>query len=141
MKKSANIKKVAKLMRELDFCMFTTHRGTGALNSRPMSNNGEVEFDGDVWFFTAKGSRKVREIQADPRVQLTYIDPKRFLFISMYGRAKIVSDIDKKRELWMPELDQWFEEGPEDENVVLLKVTPRRVAFWGKDGDDEISLT
>ena len=68
------ITKIAKLMRDLDFCMLTTHTKGGGLRARPMSNNGEVEFDGDVWFFSAADSRKVREIEATPRVQLSYVD-------------------------------------------------------------------
>jgi len=39
-------------MRKLDFCMMTTQSDKG-MRARPMSNNGEVEFDGDVWFFSA----------------------------------------------------------------------------------------
>ena len=43
------------MMRDLDFCMLTTHAADGGLHARPMSNNGEVEFDGDVWFFSEDG--------------------------------------------------------------------------------------
>ena len=48
-KKSAEIKKVATIMKKLDFCLMTTRSADG-MRARPMSNNGEVEFDGDVWF-------------------------------------------------------------------------------------------
>ena len=73
-------------------------------------------------------------------MHLSYSDLERFLFISMVGDAQIVTDVAKKKELWMEELEQWFEEGPESESVVLIKVTPARVAWWGKDGDGEIEL-
>ena len=137
--RAANIKKVAKLMRDLDFCMMTTNSPDG-FRSRPMSNNGEVEFDGDVWFFSAADSRKVSEIEADAKVQLSYTDLERWLFIAMSGEASIITDVEKKQELWMKELEQWFEDGPESEDVVLLKVTPTQVAWWGKDEQDEVSL-
>lgn len=45
------IARIAKLMAAMDFCMLTTRTKGGRLHARPMSNNGEVEFDGDVWFF------------------------------------------------------------------------------------------
>ena len=100
-KSSSKIKKVAKLMRDLDFCMLTTRTKRGGLHARPMSNNGEVEFDGDVWFFSATDSRKVREIEAQPSVHLSYVDLDGWRFVSMIGRARIVRDAEKKQELWV----------------------------------------
>ena len=97
-KQSAEIKKVAKLMRNLDFCMMTTQSEDG-MRARPMSNNGEVEFDGDVWFFSAADARKVDDIERHPQVHLGYADTENFVFISMTGEAAIVRDKEKKREL------------------------------------------
>ena len=74
-----SIRKIAQMMRDLDFCMLTTTSDDGRLHSRPMSNNGEVEFDGDVWFFSAADSRKIEEIEENPEVELSYADTKRFL--------------------------------------------------------------
>ena len=137
---SKSITQVAKMMRDLDYCMFTTKAEHGGLRSRPMSNNGEVEFDGDVWFFSADESRKVAEIEADPSVELCYSDPDRFLFISMSGTATIVRDIAKKRELWIEDLERWFEDGPDDEDVVLIKVSPNVVAYWNGEENNEVTL-
>ena len=139
-KSSAAIKKVARLMRKLDLCMMTTRGSRGGMRARPMSNNGEVEFDGDVWFFSEARARKVRDIEASPTVHLSYVDLKRWLFISMTGRATIVTDVEKKKELWLDELDRWFEDGPESEAIVLIKVTPTLVAYWSKTDEGEISL-
>lgn len=138
--RSKSIKQIAKMMRDLDFCMFTTKAEEGSLRSRPMSNNGEVEFDGDVWFFSAADSRKVAEIEADPLVELSYSDTEHFLFISMSGEAAIVHDLEKKRELWIEDLERWFEDGPESEDVVLIKVTPSVVAYWNGEEDGELTL-
>ena len=138
--RSKSITQVANMMRDLDYCMFTTRAEDGGLRSRPMSNNGEVEFDGDVWFFSAGESRKVAEIEADPSVELSYSDPDRFLFISMSGTATIVRDIAKKRYLWIEYLELWFEDGPDDEDVVLIKVTPNVVAYWNGEENNEVTL-
>jgi general stress protein 26 len=139
-KSSTAIRKVARMMRDLDLCMMTTHFGRGGLRARPMSNNREVEFDGDVWFFSARNSRKVRDIKATPKVHLSYVDLKQFRFISMTGRAVIVTDVEKKKALWLDELERWFEDGPESEAVVLIKVTPTLISYWTKSGEDEFSL-
>lgn len=140
-KQTANIKQVAEMMKDLDFCMFITHSGGGQLHARPMSNNGEVEFDGDVWFFSSSDTRKVAEIEADSHVHLSYADTEDFRFVSMDGTAEIIRDDKKKKELWLSELERWFPDGPESDDVVLLKVTPRLVSYWSGDGDGEITLT
>ena len=139
-KRASTVKKIAELMRDLDFCMLTTQATDGGFRARPMSNNGEVEFDGDVWFFSAADSRKVEEIQTHSEVELSYSDPEKFRFISMSGEAEIVRDAGKKRELWLEELERWFDEGPESEDVVLIKVTPKVVAYWNGEEQDELTL-
>jgi general stress protein 26 len=137
---TSELKKVAELMRELDFCMFTTTTADNGMYARPMSNNREVEFDGDIWFFSGADTRKVDELARDPRVHLSYADPQRFCFISVDGVTKIVTDTDKKRELWHKDLERWFANGPEDDNVVLLKVRPSIIAYWTGDGDGQVTL-
>ena len=138
--RSKGIAQVAAMMRDLDLCMLTTRTDDGRLRARPMSNNGEVEFDGDVWFFSGADTRKVSEIEADPLVELSYADTKRYVFISMSGEATIVRDVKKKTELWMEELERWFDDGPESEDIVLIKVTPSVVAYWKGEDGGEITL-
>ena len=138
--KSTATRKVAKLMRDLDFCMFTTHAGRGGFHARPMSNNGEVEFDGDVWFFSAADSRKVREIKANPTVHLAYADLEDWRFVSMTGRAQVIRDPEKKAELWMDDLERWFDDGPDSEGIVLIKVTPSLVSYWTRSGSGDLRI-
>ena len=137
---TASLTKVADMMRDLDFCMFTTRAHDGRLRSRPMSNNGKVEFDGDVWFFSGADTRKVADIETESRVELNYADTQTFRFVSMSGTATIVRDVDKKRELWIDDLARWFKDGPESEDVVLIKVTPSIVAYWHGEDEGEITL-
>jgi len=135
------LKRVADAMRDMNFCMLTTATADGSFHSRPMSNNGEVEFDGDVWFFSAADSRKVAEIRQMNQVHLAYSDPQKFRFVSMAGVASLISDATKKEELWVKDLDRWFPNGPTDENVLLIKVTPRKVGIWDGEDEDQLHLT
>ena len=122
-------REVVDLIKDIDICMFVTHVD-GGMEGRPMSNNGDVEFDGDNWFFSARDSRKVKAIAKDPRVELGYIATERGTWVSIEGRAEIVEDDLRKRELWQDELKAWFHEGPEDDGVVLIKVNAERVHAW-----------
>ncbi|MCG6112249.1 MAG: pyridoxamine 5'-phosphate oxidase family protein [Paracoccus sp.] len=43
---------MAKAMGTIDFAMLTTPTEGGQFATRPMSNNSEVEWDGDSYYFT-----------------------------------------------------------------------------------------
>lgn len=125
---------VAALMRDLDICMLTTRSADG-LAARPMSNNGQVEYDGETWFFARRDSDKVVDIVADPAVTLGYIASERATWIAIEGRATIEDDAQQKRDRWFEELRRWFPDGPEDPEVVLIHATADRIRAWGREGD------
>jgi general stress protein 26 len=130
---------VAKLLKDLDICMMTTRAAGGVLHGRPMSNNGEVEYDGDSWFFAQDGSRKVVEIDSDPQVELAFIDTPNGTWINLEGEATVVrDDPERKREMWQKDLERWFTNGPDDPEVVLIKVSARHIDAWA--GEDEYSF-
>ena len=125
------LRRIGGLTRDIDICMFVTRAERG-LRGRPMSNNGEVEYDGDTWFFSYRDTPKVEEIGADPRVDLAYIATERGTWLSIEGTAEIVEDDRRKRELWQKDLAAWFETGPDDDRVVLIKVRADRVHGWAE---------
>jgi general stress protein 26 len=123
-------------MKHLDFCMMITQDGRNGYHSRPMSNNGKVEYDGNSWFFTYEESNKVRQIEADPKVSLIYQTDK-MLFIECYGQASIVRQKSIMQEKWVDELSQWFPKGLETPGICLIKVMATRVQFWDKEEEGE----
>ena len=42
---------ISEKMRDIDFAVLSTRTEGGAIAARPMSNNRQVEFDGDSYFF------------------------------------------------------------------------------------------
>jgi general stress protein 26 len=130
----ADTRRIAELIKDIDICMFVT-RADGVIRGRPMSNNGKVEYDGDSWFFSYRDTPKVEEIETDPNVELAYIATDRGTWVSIEGTAQVVEDNERKRRLWDKQLEQWFQEGPEDDNVVLLKVSAGRIHAWA-DGEE-----
>jgi general stress protein 26 len=134
MKKTREFEAVADAMARIDFCMMQTV-GEHGVNTRPMSNNGEVAYDGDNWFFARSTSNKIAEISNDDRVHLTFSDTEGPSFISVWGSGTIVDDMDLKKKFWHKSLEQWFENGPEDPEVSLIKVSADRIQTWGRIGD------
>jgi general stress protein 26 len=105
-----------------------------------MSNNRNVEWDGDTWFFAYADSSQAQETAREANVNLAYALPDEILFVAVTGRGEIVKDDAKKRELWYDDLKRWFPEGPDDNKVVLIKVVGKYVHYWSKEGDGELEL-
>ncbi|RYD58450.1 MAG: pyridoxamine 5'-phosphate oxidase [Sphingobacteriales bacterium] len=134
--KKASLKAIAEKMKSLDLCMLVTQDGRGSLHSRPMSNNGEVEYDGDSWFFTYEDTHKVKQIEADPKVSLIFQTPKA-MFIECYGHASIIRQRSMMEEKWMDELNMWFPQGLDTPGICMLKVSASRVRFWHNEESGE----
>ena len=128
--------KLREIVKAVDICMLTTVDERGDLHSRPMSNNREVEFDGDLWFFTYGSSHKVDEVGRVPKVNASFADTDGQLYASVSGRAEVVRDRAKIEELWRPHLRAWFPEGVETPDVALLKVVAERAEYW--DGSQSL---
>ena len=126
----AGRKKVLELIDGIDYAVVTTRGSDGApLHARPMAYR-KVEDDGDLWFFTKKDSRKVKELSADPQTLVSFADPGHQTFVSITGRSVIVTDRAKVKALWNEIYRAWFPGGPEDDNVVLIRVEAEHAEYW-----------
>ena len=124
-----SIKKLAEMIKDIEFAMLTTVEEDGSLRSRPMQAQ-QVEFDGDLWFFTHAGSPKVEEVEQDRNVNVSYADPDDQRYVSVSGKARLVRDEAKIRELWNPALKAWFPRGLDDPQLALLRITVERAEYW-----------
>jgi general stress protein 26 len=124
-------RKVAELIKGERFAFLTTTAPDGTLTSRPMALQ-EVEFDGDLWFFAERNSRKMSHLLAHPQVNVA--TGSGGSWVSLTGQAAVVYDAAKKRELWNSAVEAWFPEGPDDGNVVLLKVEGTSAEYWDSPG-------
>lgn len=131
---------ISEKMRDVDFTILSTRTSSGEIAARPMSNNRQVEYDGDNYFFTCEDTHTVRDIREDPMVGLSYqakvgmLGMKPF-FITIAGKAEIIKDKAEFAEHWTEDLDEWFKQGIDTPGLVLLKVHAERVHYW--DGYDE----
>ena len=128
--------KLREIIKAVDICMLTTVDEGGGLHSRPMSNNRDVEFDGDLWFFTYGSSHKADEVGRVPQVNASFADIDGQLYASVSGQAEVVRDRARIEELWKPQLKAWFPEGVDTPDIALLKVTAERAEYW--DGSQSI---
>ena len=128
--RSENLEKLRALIKDIDFCMLTTIDEQGDPHSRPMSSNGDIDQDGDLWFFTNASSHKVREVERLPKVNVSFADPEDQNYVSVTGTAQLVRDRRKIEELWRPEFKMWFPKGKDDPEIALLRVTLESAEYW-----------
>ncbi|MEG3087623.1 pyridoxamine 5'-phosphate oxidase family protein [Sphingomonas sp. PB4P5] len=134
---------IAEAMKDIDFTMLSTHTADGAIGARPMSNNREVDYDGNSWYFTTDDTRMVSDIAADANVSLSFQSTAGLLglrpfFIAIEGRAVLVRDKTAFADHWTSGLDRWFPQGVDTPGLVLVKVEGVRAHYW--DGEDEGEL-
>lgn len=124
------VTKLRNLVKEIDFCMLTTIAEDGSLHSRPMSVNGEIEPNGDLWFFTYVDSAKVTEVDRAEQINVSFSAPDEQRYVSLSGTAQTVRDRAKIQQLWKPELKAWFPQELDEPGIALLKITVETAEYW-----------
>jgi len=136
---------IAEKMRDIDFAILSTRTQSGAIAARPMSNNRQVEYDGDNFFFTLQDTGSIRDITGDPNVGLSFqgrsgaLGMKPF-FITIEGRAELIRDKGQFEDHWTSDLEQWFKDGVDTPGLVLIKVHASRLHYWDGYHEGEVDL-
>ncbi len=130
---------LSKKMRKIDICMFTTQNGKGVLSSRPMSNNGDVEYDGNSYFFSYDASSVVKEVGKNPQVCLQF-EGKDQLYISVTGKASLITSRPVMEKHWIDELNKWFEKGLDTPGITMIHVKGSSIKYWQNENQGELKL-
>ena len=129
--------KLVDLAKDIKVAMFTTTDDEGHYVSRPMSAQ-HVEDDSDLWFFAERSSSVVAHIAARPHVGVTLSSND--TWISIDGEAQLVDDVAKAKQLWSAWVEAWLPQGPEDPEVVLIKVEGHTGEYWDTPGGTVASV-
>mgnify|MGYP006343544411 FL=1 len=128
------IDKLKSLIDGNKIAIFCTELTKLPIQSRPMAVQ-EVDDEGNLWFISSENSNKNCEIKKDDDVQLFFSNSANSQFLSFYGHATIYTDPEKIEEIWNPVAKAWFEDGKEDQDISVIKVSPKDVYYWDtKDG-------
>ena len=95
------------LIEEIKVAMMTTRRPDGHLESRAMANQKQAA-GADLWFVTAEGTGKLRDIAHDPHVNLAYYNSGSYEWVSASGIARLSKDRGKIQELYEADWKAWF---------------------------------
>jgi general stress protein 26 len=142
------IQELYRLIDGIEVAMFTTRTADGHLVSRPMAVQGhEPELGADLWFVTDVETHKLDELQADPHVNVSFYRDRTREWVSVSGRARMVRDRDKIRQLYAPDWRAWFGDeggerngGPDDPRLTLIAVEADSVIYMMNDAPTPIVL-
>lgn len=136
------LKDVSKAIAHIDIAMLSTKAANGHLGARPMSNNGDVEYDGDNYFFAFEKSHTVEDIKRDPRIGLSFVGTKSLIgkrvFVAIEAEAELIRDKTMFKQHWNKDIEEWTEQGVDTPGLILIKAHAIRVHYW--DGRDEQEL-
>ena len=132
---TGELSKLYEMIDDLEVAMLTTRRPDGHLESRAMANQKRAA-GADLWFVAREHTGKLRHIEADPHVNLSYYKDRTREWISVSGLARITRDRAVIRELYAPDWKMWFpEEGDprhgtaDDPRMVLIGVDVHAAVF------------
>lgn len=136
---------LADKMKQIDFTMLSTHADNGQIAARPMSNNRDVTYDGDSYYFTTDDTLMVSNIARNPQVGLSFqgksgLLGQRPLFIAVEGHAELIRNRTAFHEHWNPDLDSWFANGVDTPGLVMIKVHAQRAHYWDGEDEGEVAL-
>ncbi len=140
-----SLKDLAEKMKDIDFSMLFTRAASGAMAGRPMSNNRDVEYDGNSYFFTLADTKTVEDIERDSTVALSLAGGKSLLgkpglFIAVEGKADLIREKRLFKEHWTGDLDKWFDQGIDTPGLVLIKVRAIRIHYWNGEDTGELRI-
>jgi general stress protein 26 len=124
------VKRVQDMVDDAKSCFFRTEGGAGPSRGvRPMSVR-EVDDAGQVWFLSAGDSYKNRELAASPAVTLHFQAGPHAGFLVLEGRAEVLTDRARIKDLWNFMLRTWFTDGEDDARITVIRFVPERGYYW-----------
>jgi general stress protein 26 len=122
---------VAEIMKETRIAVLTYVSIEGTLVSTPMGMQ-DFEDPATTWFITERSSDKVRALEADPRVNVSYASKAGW--VSLSGTAHVSDDHAKLKELWDASAGAFMSGGPEDPDNILLRIEGDTAEYWENPG-------
>ena len=120
---AAILRAAREVMAAAQFCALITLDEEGRPQARVMDPTAP-DARMVVTLMTNPASRKVAQIERDPRVTLFYFDRGSPGYVTILGRAKPILDSAEKRRRWV---ERWnpHRDGPDD--ALLYEVVPDRI--------------
>jgi general stress protein 26 len=126
--RSVQTDRVWEIIAHVGIAMLTT-RFSGGLRARPLEARPD-RAAGLIRFLTDKRSGKEDEILAAPEVGLVFVDTDAQAYLSITGQSELVQNREEAAAIWKATDTVWWPGGPDDQNVLVLRVAPVVAELW-----------
>ena len=130
---------ISKKMRKMDICMMSTTAPNGTITSRPMSNNGDVEYDGNSYFYSYDEAEVIKELKENDNLNLSFQGDDKF-YIAISGKAQLITDKKILKEHWVPSLNTWFNDDVDTPGIIMIHVKAKSIKYWHKEEQGEVKF-
>lgn len=119
------------LIKETRFCMLSHRHGDGSLHSHPLTmQNKGLDEGALIWFFVNRNTEVGQRLRQDGNVNLSFANPKDDTWVSISGTARVLEDMEKKKQLFDVPMDKAWFQGPEDPDLELVEVHIDEAEYW-----------
>ena len=101
----------------------------GGSRAVPMSPYADRD-ENAIWFITAAGTELAHTASTSAQASFIVADPKANVYATIDGQVTEVQDPQKLDELWNAIAAAWFEDGRQDDDIRLVRMTPTRAEVW-----------
>lgn len=125
-----NIEKLKKIINSAGSGMLVT------LGTKPMARPMQVVKDDDLYnirFLTVLQSNKVKEIQKNENVFLTFSDHSSHSYASVEGEAEVILDRNHIEKYYSKIFDPFFTEGIDTSGLCLISIQINHAECWYND--------
>ena len=119
------------LIKDTRFCMLSHRHADGSLHSHPLTmQNKALDEGASIYFFVNRKTEVGQRLRVDANVNLSFANVKADTWVSITGRAVVLEDLEKKRELFDTPIDKAWFGGPEDPELELVEVKIDEAEYW-----------
>lgn len=78
-------------------------------------------------------------MEANQNVSI-HFEGKEDLYISVFGKAKLIRNKASFAEHWVDSLNQWFKDGIDTKGMVLIQVKGSQIKYWQKEKQGALKI-
>ncbi len=124
--RAAVIAAATDIIQKARYCTFITIGEDGQPQARivdPLAPDAGMT----MWMATNPLTRKVSQVRRNPRVTLSCFDGASSSYVTLLGRAAVVTDAAEKQRHWKDDWTPFYPNGAKGSDVLLIRMTPTRL--------------
>jgi general stress protein 26 len=114
------------IIQKARYCSLITIAADGNAQAR-IVDPLEPDADFTMWIATNPLTRKVGEIKRNPRATVLCFDAVTSGYVTIVGRAGLITDATEKQKHWKPDWASIYPKGPSHGDFMLIRLTPTRL--------------